>query len=1619
MAIRNVGDRHVLPEAEIRSTAMGGGNLVPKDTTDQDIPIAFQKLWNLAEDLLFTINDIDTPGGHKTAACNLLCTVISQCSRSQVEQFRALVWEERVWAKAFDVFLAQNHALSVKPLRQLLATLTTALDECSDISMAEATKTIILQSLVGILCSTTEHVPIRPAMQALAHFLHKHLMRSHEVYEAICTLRSSAAELEERVVLLDVVLKWAPYDDYSSASGLLASAILESQAQPVTSAIETPIAQPTFHSERQVCWAGPVLTVLEHDPSRLENYRHYVLPELFRHSLPDFVAFIERLGLHEILSGKSSGQSLHLPHAQIERILFCALSVGNKMGLVQIAETQKVGPQDGLFLTSKALCIPDVLLGDLVLRSSTTVRIAGLSMLISSSATTKPLTHSTMKALRIGLPFLHADADAGFRSEMFSLIRNLTDRLRGATSNLAKLHTGHGTIRGKGTMVASDGFKSNDAGRLLHAHERFLSWYISFLKMELRPSASYQRHISAVKCIALVYKSGVDSRILLRLRAKTASPKAVWPFHIDIIDDTVTELLLDLLLDPFDDVRQGAAELLSIAPDMPNDSSLAGLHDSDRLANILGKAEHTMRFTGRADHADGVAHLYNTIYNRCLNTGTVREEWWISRCGVLEKLVSALEHTLEVAAHDMNKAVSEQPLHGIFISLRYIMETPGFYKAFATPDSTSTLQALHLRLYTCFHAVWHCVKTTLCNDAPEGHVPEEVEENDDVDTKDVLSYSWRALKEASLVMRTMAKSCPIIDCTESLMTSDQLKDLGDLSFTQLAELRHHGAFSTVSQTFATCCTRAYQCGGATTEFLDDWYKRALLCIQNQTTINTRRSAGLPALMVGLVIADDGKSDLYQKAFRDLTVEATKPVDEISGNADGLSQVHAMNCLKDMFRNSKLGERSEANIPDALGLASNCLSSKIWAIRNSGLMLFRALLDRLLGTSEAYVDHETAPQSRLSFNAVPNLMNVIFSLISPPLDNTEDLLTEGVFPALQLLQRTPPPAEHLSAVQDAILRLTASSQWHIREIAAETYAVLTHQTQRLARALQLVRAEYVSANALHGALLAARCLLQSRYTKVQHDDLRDIFQALCDAKVALYEAKSCPFTKAAFVDLYNDWCQAAYLSHHKLQITETLPLSTSAELIALFHLDRDTSAACSALRASLSDALLQEHAYLESIDKCNLSDTRAALLGLADSDADACTTALISACTSCSNNPEFTRMSHKPLASVCASLLFDSASYTDIEVQAAAQDVLISLLNSKEASAVQDILSDSTEGLYLPSNAATPLFQDDRLVLQGALLDLRLCGTDMTAQSLSTDFHAWINAVRAALHEDNPFDTRFAASQAAARIQQGLRVVSTAPAFSTPFLIYCLTVYDLTNDDDEEVRNLAAQTACRILHATRFSSHDLDLVPLAAGARLAGFIAQRFDTDITLFATATSRLMDGKGTPREGPSVQQALANASRQDSALFVQEKQNLFLDEVREARLWSQVLMRMSRQAVSPPDLHTLCDWTTHGLETLLSNLDTEADGPLGWKRRPDLFVLGLQVIYAIEALLVLNRDWRGAVPISAAEVRDRLVRLLQRGQANEVHPLLLNQIRKVLARAVRRGVGHVAAVLRGIDRA
>ena len=96
-------------------------------------------------------------------------------------------------------------------------------------------------------------------------------------------------------------------------------------------------------------------------------------------------------------------------------------------------------------------------------------------------------------------------------------------------------------------------------------------------------------------------------------------------------------------------------------------------------------------------------------------------------------------------------------------------------------------------------------------------------------------------------------------------------------------------------------------------------------IRDQASAITRRSAGLPSLVTGILSAELGE-EFFTDVMADLQLMAQSPVQTINDSDIELPQVHALNCLKDIFKSAKLGTSSEPYIAGALDLAATSLGS---------------------------------------------------------------------------------------------------------------------------------------------------------------------------------------------------------------------------------------------------------------------------------------------------------------------------------------------------------------------------------------------------------------------------------------------------------------------------------------------------------------------------------------------------------------------------------------------------------------------------------------------------------------------------------------------------------------------
>jgi len=324
---------------------------------------------------------------------------------------------------------------------------------------------------------------------------------------------------------------------------------------------------------------------------------------------------------------------------------------------------------------------------------SETVRSLAFSVLVSSASSIRPFSPATLDLFQSHLGAMYSDTDAKFRNETLTNSKHMIERIRGATAFLVRELDQISFKLSQGSEPehkVSQQALHEDIQSLLLKHKRFVEWYLDFLFGELIPTASYQRHITSLKAIILL----LHSRILEDSPGLPPIPvnSTIWPFTVEFFIPRSMRLLLDLLMDPFEEVRIGASDVLAyalrdcfvgqISSGVSNDHESRDLrmkecpetepilnlkvNSIDRplglLIDFIVRGKEASRRTGRADYADGVARSYRLLYSLQISGE--------DKIKLLEELIYDLEMKVEIASNDLGQAVLEAPIHASFAALK-------------------------------------------------------------------------------------------------------------------------------------------------------------------------------------------------------------------------------------------------------------------------------------------------------------------------------------------------------------------------------------------------------------------------------------------------------------------------------------------------------------------------------------------------------------------------------------------------------------------------------------------------------------------------------------------------------------------------------------------------------------------------------------------------------------------------------------------------------------------------------------------------------------------------------------------------------------------------------------
>uniref|UniRef100_A0A8C8Z0W5 tRNA (32-2'-O)-methyltransferase regulator THADA n=1 Tax=Prolemur simus TaxID=1328070 RepID=A0A8C8Z0W5_PROSS len=418
----------------------------------------------------------------------------------------------------------------------------------------------------------------------------------------------------------------------------------------------------------------------------------------------------------------------------------------------------------------------------------------------------------------------------------------------------------------------------------------------------------------------------------------------------------------------------------------------------------------------------------------------------------------------------------------------------------------------------------------------------------DVTAQMVLVCCWRSMKEVALLLGTLCQLLPMRSVPESsdgLLTVEQVKEVGDYFKQHLLQSRHRGAFELAYTGFVKLTEILNRCPNVSLQKLpEQWLWNVLEEIKcsdpSSKLCATRRSAGIPFYIQALLASEPkkGKMDLLKITMKELISLAT------DDSQSTVPQVHALNILRALFRDTRLGENIIPYVADGAKAAILGFTSPVWAVRNSSTLLFSTLITRIFGVKKG--KDELSKTNRMTgrefFSRFPELHPFLLKQLEAVANTVDSDMGEwdrhpSMFLLLLVLERLyPSPMDGTTSTLSMapfvpfIMRCGRSPVYRSREMAARAlvpFVMVDHipkTIRSLLATLPNCTDQCFRQNHIHGTLLQVFHLLQA-YSDSKHRTNSDFQHELTDitvcTKAKLWLAKRqnpCLVTRAVYIDI---------------------------------------------------------------------------------------------------------------------------------------------------------------------------------------------------------------------------------------------------------------------------------------------------------------------------------------------------------------------------------------------------------------------------------------------------------------------------------------------------------------------
>ncbi|CAG8671635.1 18895_t:CDS:10 [Gigaspora margarita] len=797
------------------------------------------------------------------------------------------------------------------------------------------------------------------------------------------------------------------------------------------------------------------------------------------------------------------------------------------------------------------------------------LRIDVLGLISESQKSITEVTSTELSLLKSFFELNLNSTSPEFRQKMCGHLNKLFSRLQGNLyaqwrdyKSLLK-YVENNSSTNKNTKISQALLEAEELKRKIDISQNFLNWLIELLVASLYPGASFQRVSSALKIFIILIKTfglGNESSLTKDFVNKKNEP-STFPFQLPLAVTRNVKLILNCLMNPFDENRMLSYEILEIFP-----SPLPGIESIDDVQEILFWAFQSMTST-RAGESDSGATIFSLIFSKyVLKLGydldvELDKGPPVSSLGMeindksttfIGKLMVLLEKQINIASQNLLLASQKYPMHGTLLALQYIFKKLD-YNSTTIKSNLTEWQFVHDKIISLINQVCQIVLEVLSNPSPEGNVPasfQEMEEtieelvfsSDDGDVESeegpkhqvILSCCWRTVKEASALLAVILSRAPMATTlinNEAMLNYEQVRNGGALFRTLLTSIRHRGAFSAVYPGYVSVCSRLLD--SSQIEFAElpkTWLKEDICAITTSSISITRRSAGLPLCILAIVNSEPSTQKTLlpwaMKILLNIGSQKVSTDDEIDQQTVDLPQVHAFNILRTIFMDAKLGADVLPHVSDGFMLAINGFCSS-----------------RTFGTKKTKDEHHSINQltSREFFSRFPKLhpflvdeLTIAVNQLIKPTQNNKTEVHPGLYPILTLLSRLHPSLMESSVLNmDPFVTLVksccSSPIYKAREMSARSLVPLIASQDLIITCTELFNAcEISNQNELHGRLVQIQYLMRGHLSRnLTGFDLTKEFinkmelMIMSKIPVICYQ-NPCDITKLLFLEIMNEF-----------------------------------------------------------------------------------------------------------------------------------------------------------------------------------------------------------------------------------------------------------------------------------------------------------------------------------------------------------------------------------------------------------------------------------------------------------------------------------------------------------------